>query len=112
MTLENISSLDNETTKASSRLASLDWLRGLASLWVLFYHIDITMQKEKYFAAEPLWNLAAVGYRGVDLFFVLSGFVMTLTLYGSKKDSRAGTIDFVIRRIFRIFPLYLLFFFP
>ena len=110
MTVETSSSSDIKTAQSSGRLASLDWLRGIASVWVLFYHIDITMQKEKYFAAQPLSDLAAVGYRGVDLFFVLSGFVMTLTLYGSKKDSRVGAIDFAIRRIFRIFPLYLLVF--
>ncbi|MFN3620279.1 hypothetical protein [Sphingorhabdus sp.] len=50
MTVEYISSADSKTGQSSGRLASLDWLRGIASLWVLFYHIDITMQKEKYFA--------------------------------------------------------------
>lgn len=57
MTVESISSADSKTGQSTGRLASLDWLRGIASLWVLFYHIDITMQKEKYFAAQPLSDL-------------------------------------------------------
>lgn len=101
---------DTFAVKPGNRLASIDWLRGIASVWVLFYHLDVTMQKEKYFAAQPLSDLAAVGYRGVDLFFILSGFVMTLTLYGSEKDKMHGMADFAIRRIFRIFPLYLIVF--
>ena len=101
---------ENRAVRSNNRLASLDWLRGIASVWVLFYHLDVTMQKEKYFAAQPLSDLAAVGYRGVDLFFLLSGFVMTLTLYGSKKERLHGMADFAIRRVFRIFPLYLIVF--
>lgn len=101
---------ETPAVRPNNRLASLDWLRGIASVWVLFYHLDVTMQKDKYFAAEPLSDFAAVGYRGVDLFFLLSGFVMTLTLYGSEKERLHGMADFAIRRVFRIFPLYLIVF--
>lgn len=71
---------------------SLEGLRGTAALIVLFFH------------AVPA--LMPNGYLAVDLFFVLSGFVMN-TAYGSFLTD-AGTLRvFLIRRIGRLWPVYL-----
>lgn len=68
----------------------IDGLRAIAVLSVVFYH------------ADPTW--ISGGYVGVDVFFVISGFLITTLVL---KDLDAGTFslsDFWMRRIRRIFP--------
>lgn len=75
-------------------IPALDGLRGLAVLAVLLYHANGTLTG---------------GYLGVDLFFVLSGFLITSLLL--EEHSRHGRIDlkaFWIRRARRLFPALLL----
>ena len=74
---------------------ALDGLRGVAILLVVFYH---------NFGFIPLFNY---GWLGVDLFFVLSGFLITDILLQSK-DTKNYFRNFYVRRILRIFPLYYL----
>ena len=57
------------------KLEGLQWLRALAALAVVAFHVEITMAKQKYFGL-PTFPLANVGFAGVHLFFVLSGFVI------------------------------------
>jgi peptidoglycan/LPS O-acetylase OafA/YrhL len=80
---------------ASPRLyyPALDGLRGLAILAVIFRHNFDFLQATKY------------GWIGVDLFFVLSGFLITDILLRTKAQKNY-LINFFIRRILRIFPLY------
>jgi peptidoglycan/LPS O-acetylase OafA/YrhL len=92
------------------RIDALDWLRGIAASWVLLYHIDIMIQKQKYFDYSSLSDFIAVGYRGVDLFFILSGFVMTAAISNGRTKGAVAAKNFTIRRVFRIFPLYILIF--
>ena len=76
------------------RIASLDGLRGLALVAVLAYH------------AVP--GLAPGGYLGVDIFFVLSGFLLTTLLLGEHEFT--GAIDrmaYAVRRVRRIAPALL-----
>jgi peptidoglycan/LPS O-acetylase OafA/YrhL len=68
---------------------ALDGLRAVAFLMVFFQH----------YCALP-W-----GWTGVNIFFVLSGFLITGILFDSRKDSHRAR-NFYIRRILRIFPLY------
>jgi peptidoglycan/LPS O-acetylase OafA/YrhL len=83
----------------------LDGVRGLAILMVTLYRF----MKEVDPAAHPILatihQFAPIGERGVDLFFVLSGFLITGILLQTK--SRDGYFKkFFIRRSLRIFPLY------
>lgn len=82
------------------KLASLQILRALAAWTVVFHHV---MQ---LYAIEPETAvgtfIARHGSIGVDVFFVLSGFVMYLVAAKSNK----GAVPFLIDRIFRVAPAY------
>ncbi|MDQ5928954.1 MAG: Peptidoglycan/LPS O-acetylase OafA/YrhL, contains acyltransferase and SGNH-hydrolase domain [Bacteroidota bacterium] len=86
--------------KKNTRLRELDFLRGIAILLVLFRHqklIDFTSK---------------IGWIGVDLFFVLSGFLVSGLLF--QEYMKFGNIKpklFLIRRAFKIYPIYFLFYF-
>ena len=77
-----------------ARYSSLDGLRGIAVGLVFLQH----------YAAGRV-ALFGWGWAGVDIFFVLSGFLITGILYDSK-DKPFRYRDFYMRRTLRIFPLY------
>jgi peptidoglycan/LPS O-acetylase OafA/YrhL len=84
-----------------SRIPALDGVRGLATLLVLSSHflfVDV-------YGARWWWAAAHAGFTGVDMFFVLSGFLITSILIKTK--GRADYFrEFYRRRVLRIFPLY------
>jgi peptidoglycan/LPS O-acetylase OafA/YrhL len=88
-----------------TRLPQLDGLRGLAIILVILHN-----QSPKY-PSLHLELLFANGWMGVDLFFVLSGFLITGILVDTK-HSEGYLKNFYVRRCLRIWPLYysLLFF--
>lgn len=102
--------ISHSPAKHGERIEVLDGLRAVACLAVVGYHyfsrwtpplnaIDLYPYGATL-AATPLFSF---GYMGVQLFFLVSGFVITLTL------SRCETArDFAIRRIARLFPAMLL----
>lgn len=85
------------------RRLSLDGLRGLAVFAVLVHHL--------FLFAPPTWlghvsqSFAEAGYMGVDLFFVLSGYLITGILIDTR-DREDYYPRFLLRRSLRIFPLY------
>ncbi|KHT44117.1 hypothetical protein RJ41_17925 [Alteromonas marina] len=79
-------------------LLSLQYLRGVAALLVVYFH-SLTQLKN---AGHENIYLPIIGESGVDLFFVLSGFVMWLTTANRK----IGPVDFIVKRIKRIVPIY------
>jgi peptidoglycan/LPS O-acetylase OafA/YrhL len=84
-----------------NRLRELDFLRGLAIILVLLRHIS-------------LFDFTTnIGWIGVDLFFVLSGFLVSQLLF--KEYIKFGNIKpqlFLIRRGFKIYPVYYIFYLP
>lgn len=90
------------------KLQSIQVLRGLAALLVAFYHAQaMHLQSALAAGGSPGWTggILANGYAGVDLFFVISGFVMVwVTRTG--KGGLAGTADFLFARVTRIYPLW------
>jgi peptidoglycan/LPS O-acetylase OafA/YrhL len=96
-------SLSNTSRQPSGHLPALDGLRGLAILLVLLDHFT-RLQPTTAFE-QLLSRVATVGWVGVDLFFVLSGFLIT----GILLDAKGGESyfrNFYLRRACRIFPLY------
>jgi peptidoglycan/LPS O-acetylase OafA/YrhL len=90
--------------KLRGHLPALDGVRGLAILMVLVVHFVGDVRPRG--AVEALIGQAAsYGALGVDLFFVLSGFLITGILYDSRRRP-AYFKNFYVRRVLRIFPLY------
>lgn len=73
---------------------ALDGLRAVAVTMVFFAHYEM-----------PGLRLDRIGWMGVDIFFVLSGFLITGILFDSRQQPHRFR-DFYMRRILRIFPLY------
>lgn len=90
----------------AERLPALDGLRGLAILAVLLLHFTVYGGPPPAGGIDGLFYRAAqAGWIGVDLFFVLSGFLITGILYDAK-GSATYFRSFYARRVLRIFPLY------
>lgn len=86
------------------RIPELDGLRGLAILAVLVFHarwVFATTAEIPGFA----YQILGLGWCGVDLFFVLSGFLITGILLDTR-ESPTYFRTFYLRRVLRIFPLY------
>ncbi|MEP7311530.1 MAG: acyltransferase [Pseudomonadota bacterium] len=88
-----------------SREPALDGLRGLAILWVIPHNSDVFLAEKNW--VWPFAVVAHTGWIGVQLFFVLSGFLITGKLLDTRNASNYYSV-FYGRRILRIFPLYFL----
>jgi peptidoglycan/LPS O-acetylase OafA/YrhL len=87
------------------RISNLDGLRGLAVLLVVGYHYRGFHGPGTVGVDAWLWGLLDGGWMGVDLFFVLSGFLITGILADSRGTARYFR-NFYLRRLLRITPLY------
>lgn len=85
------------TSKVHQELPALEAWRGVAALLVLMSHAAPSLG-----LGDTLW---AAGFMGVDLFFVLSGFVFAPYLLGERPLAPG---PFWVRRVFRIWPAYAL----
>lgn len=81
---------------ADGKVLSIQYLRACAALMVVFHHA------REQFPQFPLPFHTIAGQAGVDLFFVISGFVMVLVT--STREQTAG--DFLMSRATRIVPIY------
>lgn len=84
--------------ESQARLAELDALRGVAVILVVLYHY--TTRVGELFPSAA-WGEFAFGSYGVHLFFVISGFVIVMTL-----ERSARALDFVVARFSRLYPAY------
>jgi peptidoglycan/LPS O-acetylase OafA/YrhL len=85
-----------------TRISSLDGLRGIAALAVVLYHYTFRYDAlySHHFSLEK-YEILKLGYLGVDLFFIISGFVIFMSIEATDKFK-----TFVINRFSRLFPAY------
>src|SRR6266542_6211843 len=91
------------------RFKELDGLRGISVILVISLHI---FKRSGYFTKHEtlhfITSLTYIGWLGVDIFFTLSGFLITSILLKTKSENNYFR-NFYARRILRIFPLYYVF---
>ena len=93
-----------EKTKVNNKFYGLNHLRALAIILVFFFHYYIVS------GGQPEWlpNVASFGWTGVDLFFVLSGFLISSQLFNQIKQGQYISFKrFFLKRFFRIIPAFL-----
>lgn len=96
--------MTSEPAQAEPHDPGLDGVRGLAVLLVMLFHLTHYGLARGPFEVA-LTILPSVGWSGVDLFFVLSGYLITGILLESRQ-STSYYQSFYARRVLRIFPLY------
>lgn len=95
-----------EVQRAQDRINSLEALRGIAAIMVLISHLasltynPVLGETSSYVMERIAWELGAPA---VDLFIVLSGYVVALSWMRSEKH---GTTSFFKRRLIRLMPIY------
>ena len=92
----------NKDGGLSHKLHGLDHLRAFAISFVFLFHYSVIFQ-------HPQWTntVGKFGWTGVDLFFVLSGYLIASQLfYNISAQHTISLKEFFIKRIFRIFPAY------
>lgn len=100
-----------EGITSSARVPELDGLRGIAILLVLVWHYFVLrLYLEPGSAPAYVVATLRLGWSGVDLFFVLSGFLIGGILMDNRQSGNYFKA-FYVRRICRIFPLYFFWFF-
>lgn len=88
----------------SAEIRPLTSLRGLAALWVLIHHITTIEGTKAALSPDGLFmKFAGKGWFGVDIFFILSGYILMNRYFHEKLDLRV----FYARRFARIYPLYI-----
>lgn len=96
--LSSILKLFQSQLSQRNRLPEIDFLRGVAIILVLFRHHDLFELTKR------------VGWIGVDLFFVISGFLVSgLLFHEYLKYKKIEPIRFLIRRGFKIYPVFYFF---
>jgi len=87
-------------------IGALTVIRGVAAWWVVLYHFREHLMPATFPWLNTLWS---GGYLAVDLFFILSGFVIALSCAKHFDDglTLSGTREFLVRRLARIYPLHL-----
>jgi peptidoglycan/LPS O-acetylase OafA/YrhL len=95
--------------KKSLYSENIDLLRAFAAISVLVYHV-IELTSWKSFPIKGLLSWFRIGWMGVDLFFVISGFVITLSAFSILENNnlKRYRILFSKKRIARIVPLHYL----
>lgn len=93
--------------RQTPRILELDGIRGIAIAIVLFYHYVFLISKPTPATLiSYVLSPARIGWSGVDLFFVLSGFLIGGILLDARDSSNFYKV-FYVRRCFRIVPAYL-----
>ncbi len=96
--------------RPSGRIPELDGLRGIAVMMVLVWHFIGSLIDSRALGhwTKIVTNITILGRTGVDLFFVLSGFLITGIILDRTLRKRTFLAHFYMRRILRIVPSYII----
>ncbi len=86
-----------------AKLHALQVLRGIAATFVVMYHANLLFGEGNWIPGSRLFSMFAFGHAGVDLFFVLSGFIILRAHWGDQ-SAKAAIRRYVLRRVIRIYP--------
>lgn len=89
-----------------AKIQSLQVLRGLAAIAVAFYHVYIILHEQTDRLIFP--GLAGHGFLGVNLFFVISGFVI-FTVHQKEFGDTSKIPSYLYKRFSRVYPIYWLY---
>ncbi len=104
---EGAPAASSHDTNRLTHLPALDGVRGFAALLVLWCHLPYIENSLVSRLFTDISLFAGAGYFGVDLFFVLSGFLITRILLNERRThGRVRLGRFFARRTLRIFPIY------
>ncbi len=95
--------MTNIVIKRQKILSSLHFIRGLAAIGIVLFHL--TNELATRFHYRLLGGLFLTSYSGVDVFFVLSGFVLYY-LYQSRQGQKKEIKNFLLKRFIRLYPPY------
>jgi peptidoglycan/LPS O-acetylase OafA/YrhL len=91
----------------ANHFPQLHGIRVLAIVLVVQFHVTFALIEARLPISQALGTWSATVFFGMDLFFVLSGFLIgTMILHSLSQSSRQHVLRFYARRSFRIFPLY------
>lgn len=94
-----------EKRQASGKLAGIQYLRAVAAFLVVMDHAAGIMAFPEYYGYQLYAGLLKYGWIGVDIFFVVSGFIITVvSLQAYTLQPRLPLRDFAIHRFARIVP--------
>ena len=85
---------------AKEQRLDIDGLKAIAILAVVFYHL-FDLLKSAHFTESTLFD---GGFLGVDIFFVISGFLITSSVFYKLSNNDFSLLDFYKRRCLRILP--------
>gem|GEM_PF-200577 len=102
--LIHITIIGNSDLKSNNKIMSIHYLRGLAALAVVFFHLRENLNN--VYAQKNLGDLLFLsGAGGVDIFFIVSGFIIALS---TKNKMPKNATNFFLKRFFRIYPPYII----
>lgn len=87
-------------------ISSIQACRGIAAIAVLLFHNSVAIfSQEKYWSEKPFGRIFDFGHAGVEFFFVLSGFII-LRAHWIDLGNRAVALRYILKRLWRIYPIY------
>jgi peptidoglycan/LPS O-acetylase OafA/YrhL len=87
---------------------SIQVLRGIASIAVVIYHTHLILANPQYGAIDVFGGLAAKGWLGVNLFFIISGFII-LFAHFDQLGKPEEIASYIWKRFSRVYPVYWIF---
>src|SRR5438552_3385805 len=94
-----------------TRLANIEAMRGVAAMLVVLFHAGSYVAESRHYGGTVLGGLYVAGRAGVDVFFVLSGFILAWVYDRGASPPQAGAARpslarYAWRRATRILPAY------